>query len=65
MLFTHTCTECARTQLIFGSQANGVIETDRGPALLFTCWCGAEQSQILGAGTGVAPRRVERTLVSA
>jgi RNase P subunit RPR2 len=48
MLFTHACTECSRTQLIFPSQANGVLETDRGPALLFTCWCGAEQAHQIG-----------------
>lgn len=65
MLFTHTCTECARTQLIFGSQANGVIETDRGSELLFTCWCGAEQTQLISDLAGVASRRAERVLVGA
>jgi len=47
VLFTHVCTACERTQLIFPSQAHGVTTTQHGTELTFTCWCGAEQSHVL------------------
>lgn len=47
MLFVHDCTACHRTQLIFPSQAHGLVTTTRGTELTFTCWCGAEQSHVV------------------
>ncbi len=43
--FTHHCTACERTQLIFPTQLTGVAETDQGVVLTFTCWCGATQTE--------------------
>ncbi|GGD13684.1 hypothetical protein [Nocardioides daphniae] len=55
MLFTHRCTTCDRTQLIFPSQAHGVRSTDDGAVeLTFTCWCGAEQGHRMAGLTASA-----------
>ena len=43
-MFTHVCTACAKRQLIFPSQVTAVAESEQGPVVTFTCWCGAEQS---------------------
>lgn len=43
--FTHHCTACKRTQLIFPTQLTGVAETDQGVVLSFICWCGAPQTE--------------------
>lgn len=48
MNFTHHCTACDRTQLIFPSMFTGVTETKGASAVAFTCWCGAAQSAPLG-----------------
>ena len=53
-MFTHTCTACARTQLIFDSLVTGVAGTPDGVVLTFECWCGAEQTALM---PGTAPER--------
>lgn len=53
MNFTHHCTSCDKTQLIFLSMATGVSEVDGRSFLDFTCWCGADQSVPLGQDSGV------------
>jgi hypothetical protein len=45
-MFTHHCTACDKTQLIFLSQVTDFAGTDRGTAVTFTCWCGAEQTWV-------------------
>ena len=45
-MFTHHCTACDKTQLIFFSQVTGLADTDHGTAVTFTCWCGAEQTWV-------------------
>ena len=47
-MFTHHCTACDRTQLIFPSMVTGVVATERGAAVAFTCWCGATQTMSEG-----------------
>lgn len=42
-MFTHHCSACDRTQLIFMSQMTSVAAGDSGAAASFTCWCGATQ----------------------
>lgn len=43
-MFTHHCTACDKTQLIFLSLVTGFTATDHGAVLTFTCWCGSEQT---------------------
>ena len=43
-MFTHHCTACDKTQLIFFSQVTGLADTEHGTAVTFTCWCGSEQT---------------------
>ena len=45
-MFTHHCTACDQTQLIFFSQVTGLAATDRGTSVIFTCWCGSEQTWV-------------------
>ena len=45
-MFTHHCTACDKTQLIFFSQVTGLAATDRGTSVIFTCWCGSEQTWV-------------------
>jgi hypothetical protein len=47
--FQHECTACERTQLIFPTMATGLVTTARGTEMAFVCWCGAEQTHLLGA----------------
>ena len=47
-MFTHHCTACDKTQLIFISQVTGLADTDHGTAVTFTCWCGSEQTWVAG-----------------
>lgn len=55
-MFTHHCTACARTQLIFASQVTSVASGGQGAVATFTCWCGAEQSSDFSLfGTAPAP----------
>jgi hypothetical protein len=46
-VFVHTCTACAKRQLIFPSQFTGVSGEPGAVVATFTCWCGAEQSSPL------------------
>lgn len=48
-MFTHRCTKCERTQLIFPSQATGVTTVEGRDAVAFTCWCGSPQAHVMGA----------------
>jgi hypothetical protein len=43
-MFAHTCTACARRSLIFPGQITHLDNTDHGPVVTFTCWCGATQT---------------------
>ena len=45
-MFTHHCTACDKTQLIFFSQVTGLADTNHGTAVTFTCWCGSEQTWV-------------------
>lgn len=47
-MFTHTCSHCAKRQLIFPSQINKMINTDNGIVVAFTCWCGESQTMLTG-----------------
>lgn len=47
MLFTNHCSACQKRQLIFPSLTTGVRETGDGLEVLYTCWCGAEQSHLM------------------
>lgn len=47
-MFTHTCSHCAKRQLIFPSQINKMINTDTGIVVAFTCWCGEAQTMLTG-----------------
>lgn len=53
MNFTHHCTACDRTQLIFPSMFTGVTEVDGASSVAFTCWCGADQTAPLSQGPRV------------
>ena len=46
MLFVNRCTACEKSQLIFPSLVKGVRETEKGLELVYTCWCGSEQSYL-------------------
>ena len=48
-MFDHHCTACAKRQLIFPSQVTGMVNTDHGIIVAFTCWCGADQTMLSGA----------------
>lgn len=50
-MFSHHCTACDRTQLIFSSQVTGLTNDDLGIAVAFRCWCGSEQTKLTGKGT--------------
>ena len=58
-MFDHHCASCDKRQLIFPSQVSGMVNTDHGIIVAFTCWCGAEQTMLTGAkanpGTAAAP----------
>lgn len=43
-MFTHHCSACDRTQLIFFSQVATVTSSAEGAVASFTCWCGAAQT---------------------
>lgn len=48
-MFTHHCTACERRQLMFVRQISDVAPVTGGLEVSFTCWCGAEQTELLGA----------------
>jgi hypothetical protein len=47
-MFDHHCSACDQRQLIFPSQVSGLVNTDHGIAVVFECWCGAEQTVLTG-----------------
>lgn len=47
-MLLHTCTSCAKRQLIFPSQITGLVNTEHGILVSFTCWCDAEQTILTG-----------------
>ena len=47
-MFDHTCTECERRVMIFPSQVTSLVNTDKAIIVAFTCWCGADQTQVTG-----------------
>lgn len=51
-MFVHTCTSCDQRLLIFPSQITGLTNTDHGIDVTFTCWCGAEQTELTGKRAG-------------
>lgn len=46
-MFTNHCEACQRRQLIFPSQVKAVLDTETGVELLYTCWCGSEQTYLM------------------
>ena len=48
-MFVHECTVCQRRQLVFPSQFTAVAATENGAQVRFTCWCGAEQTSVMGS----------------
>ena len=59
-MFTHDCTACDRTQLIFPSMITGATRIDAGTQVTFECWCGAPQTAIRVGAT-----RDDRDMVAA
>ncbi|WP_292604218.1 hypothetical protein [Nocardioides sp. REDSEA-S30_B4] len=51
-MFTHDCSACDRTQLIFPSMITGATRTDAGTQVTFECWCGAPQTALRSAAKG-------------
>lgn len=47
-MLAHHCTVCDETYLIFDSQITSVMNTGHGIEIGFTCWCGAEQTELTG-----------------
>ena len=47
-MFDHHSTACSKRQLIFPSQITGMINTEHGIIVSFTCWCGADQRLVTG-----------------
>lgn len=54
-MFTHHCTACGRTQLIFSSMVESVTSGPDGALATFTCWCGAEQTSAYSLFVTPAP----------
>lgn len=46
-MFTHHCSACDRTQLIFPSQGVAATRGEGGIDFTFTCWCGARQTHLI------------------
>ncbi|MEE3127499.1 MAG: hypothetical protein VX494_09835 [Actinomycetota bacterium] len=59
-MFTHDCSACDRTQLIFPSMITGATRVDGGTQVTFECWCGAPQSSVRPAA-----KRQDRAMVAA
>ena len=57
-MFDHKCTACAKRQLIFPSQITGLVNTEHGIVLSFTCWCGTEQTMLTGKSSTTASKVV-------
>ena len=47
-MFSHHCSACDETYLIFPSQVVALESTEHGIAVRFGCWCGAEQTMLTG-----------------
>jgi len=56
-VFTHHCTSCDRTQLIFPSQVMSLTSVEGGYEIAHECWCGATQVELVTSGR-TAPREV-------
>ena len=63
-MFTHHCSACERTQLVFFSQVKSVASAADGAIATFTCWCGAQQSTDFTL-FAAAPAPVSPTVVTA
>ncbi len=61
LMFAHHCTVCDQRRLVFPSQVTGLDNHAEGISVHFTCWCGAEQTQL----TGAAARRGAKVLTAA
>ena len=51
-MFAHHCSSCDETYLLFESQLTSLDNTTSGIELHFTCWCGAEQTEVSGRLAG-------------
>jgi hypothetical protein len=49
-VFTHHCTACDRTQLIFPSQVLSLTAVAGGYEIAHECWCGATQVEFVQSG---------------
>jgi hypothetical protein len=47
-MFASTCTSCGKRQLIFAGQVTSLVNTERGIVVVYTCWCGADQTWLTG-----------------
>ena len=54
-MFAHTCTSCRQRKLIFPSQVTGLVNTDEGIVVAFTCWCDAPQTMLTGRRASRVP----------
>lgn len=57
-MFTHHCTACDRTQLIFPSQVLSITSAEGGYEIAHECWCGATQIQFVKTGRAASAREV-------
>ena len=47
LVFSHHCTVCDRTELIFADQLTALDNRDDGFLMTFECWCGATQTHLV------------------
>ena len=57
-MFTHHCTACDRTQLIFPSQIVSVLSVEGGFEIAHECWCGAAQTTFVASAAGASAQPV-------
>lgn len=57
-MFTHHCTACDRTQLIFPSQVLSYTATEGGFEIAHECWCGATQVEFVKSTRAGSAREV-------
>jgi hypothetical protein len=55
-MFAQHCTACDRHQLIFPAQVTGILNTEDGIRVSYTCWCGAPQTWLTGKAAVSHPR---------
>lgn len=48
-MFIHECSSCHRRQLVFPSQFKAFDATPGGLRVTLTCWCGAEETSVMGS----------------